>query len=398
MALCAGIGGLELSLRLVFGDRFFPVCHVERDSFAASVIHRNQELARLGGSKVDFAPIYDDLESFDGRPWRGRVDLLAAGVPCQPFSYAGSRKGKEDERWLGEDFIRVCSEVGPELIFLENVPGFLRHGLDRIAGGLAALGYDAEWGNFRADETCGAPHKRERFFFLAFRDRPGREALPDPSGDALRDESERGEGSAQASIGGDSESGDLGEDKVGHPTSARWEAPRHRPPLGSGVQPIPPGGAVADTDEGIGGRRTDQSQRGQKGRAVADRDGEALADPNFAGLEGRGVREPRRRKQRATGQGSGAVADPDGGAPPDWLERGRASAFFYTGGLVAVHAASRERGSIWEGLERRETYATSGPRILLWFDLLNPPSRPLRVGLDGSEQGAPAPGSSETRK
>jgi hypothetical protein len=67
------------------------------------------------------------------------------------------------------------------------------------------------------------------------------------------------------------------------------------------------------------------------------------------------------------------VADPTAAAPNDWIERDRAGSFYFTGGLVAVHAKRRDRTGIWEGLEARETYATSGPRILLWFDLINPP-------------------------
>jgi hypothetical protein len=68
------------------------------------------------------------------------------------------------------------------------------------------------------------------------------------------------------------------------------------------------------------------------------------------------------------------IADPHSVAPNNWIERGRAGSFFFSGGLVAVHAERRERGAIWDALEARQTYATSGPRMLLWFDLVNSPS------------------------
>ena len=165
LSLCAGIGGLELGLRILWPE-LRTVCHVERESFPASVL-----VSRMENSALDPAIVADDLQSFDGRPWRGIIHCIAAGIPCQPFSVAGRRKGKADERWLGEEFLRIVDEVRPEVIVMENVPGFLTGGLDAILGGLERIeaGWSAEWGLFRADATVRSPHRRERFFLVAER-------------------------------------------------------------------------------------------------------------------------------------------------------------------------------------------------------------------------------------
>ena len=157
LSICAGIGGLDLGL----AEWCRTVCYIERDAFAASVL-----VARMEDAALDRAPIWDDLATFDGRPWRGRVDLVAAGIPCQPFSVAGKQRGLEDERWLWDDLLRILDETAAPALFLENVPGFVRHGLGRVLTDLAARGFDAEWDLFSASDL-GAPHRRERFFLLA---------------------------------------------------------------------------------------------------------------------------------------------------------------------------------------------------------------------------------------
>jgi DNA (cytosine-5)-methyltransferase 1 len=167
LALCAGIGGLELGLRAAFpGLRLVGV--VERDPFAASVL-----VARMEEAALDPAPIFDDLRSFDGRAWRGVVDLVSAGYPCQPFSVAGKRLGDQDERHLWPEVRRIIDECAPALVCLENVAGHVRLGLDAVLGDLAALGFDAEWGVVAASDA-GAPHRRERVFVLAYRGDHGR--------------------------------------------------------------------------------------------------------------------------------------------------------------------------------------------------------------------------------
>lgn len=159
LSLCAGIGGLDLALRDACGAR--TVGYVERDAFAAAIL-----VARMAEAALDQAPVWDDLATFDGRPWRGRVDLVAAGIPCQPFSVAGKRRGLADERWLWSAVLRIIDETAAPALFLENVGGFVRHGLGRVLTDLAARGFAAEWDHFRASDV-GAPHRRERFFLLA---------------------------------------------------------------------------------------------------------------------------------------------------------------------------------------------------------------------------------------
>ncbi len=164
LAVCAGVGGLELALELVFGDAYRTVCFVEREAFVCADL-----VARMDEGILCQAPIWDDLDSFDGRRWRGLVDIVTAGFPCQPFSVAGQQKGLDDERWLWPSIERIIRDVRPRLVFLENVPPLVVHGLGAVLGTLAKLGFDAEWGLLSAADVGGS-HGRERFYLLAVAD------------------------------------------------------------------------------------------------------------------------------------------------------------------------------------------------------------------------------------
>ena len=158
--LCSGIGLFELITRLTGFDTQ-TVGHVERDSHAAAVL-----VARMDEASLDPAPIWDDLTTFNGAAWRGRVDLITAGFPCQPFSAAGEGRGVDDERWIWPDIARIIADVGPRYVLLENVTGLIRAGLPHVLSDLADLGFDAEWGCLAAS-AVGAPHRRERVWLWA---------------------------------------------------------------------------------------------------------------------------------------------------------------------------------------------------------------------------------------
>ena len=159
ISICSGYGGIELGLRSVINAR--TVCYVENELGVASVL-----AARMEDGTLDPAPIWSDLTTFDPEPWRGRVDILAGGFPCQPFSVAGQRLGVDDERNLWPTVARLIRGLGVPTVFLENVPGILRYYWDTIRPELRTMGYQVAEGLFTAAET-GAPHKRERLFILA---------------------------------------------------------------------------------------------------------------------------------------------------------------------------------------------------------------------------------------
>lgn len=171
ISLCSGYAGLELAIGLVVrGSR--TVCYVEREAFAACVL-----ATRMEEGCLDPAPIWSDLRTFDGRPWRGIVSCVAAGIPCQPHSQAGKRKHEDDERYLWPDFLRVVRECESPLFFLENVGGFSRM-LPILDRDCWAHGYQAIAASFTALEV-GAPHERLRGFVLGWRlgDDGGRASL-----------------------------------------------------------------------------------------------------------------------------------------------------------------------------------------------------------------------------
>ncbi len=159
LSLCSGAGGLDLGLTIAIPG-YRAVGHVERETFAAATL-----VARMEDASLDRAPVWDDVATFDGRPWRGAVDIVTAGYPCQPFSVAGKRRGADDPRHLWPHVARIIGEVEPPFVFLENVAHHLRLGFPEVADGLVGMGYRLAAGLFTMAEV-GGPHKREHLFIL----------------------------------------------------------------------------------------------------------------------------------------------------------------------------------------------------------------------------------------
>jgi len=161
ISLCSGYEGIGLGLREVVPTR--TVCYVEIELSAVEILAK-----RMAEKALDEAPVWTNLRTFDTEPWRGKVDMLTGGFPCQPFSVAGKREQEDDERNLWPDVARLIRGLGiPEFVFLENVSGILRYYWDTIRPELREMGYEVTEGLFSAAET-GAPHKRQRLFILAY--------------------------------------------------------------------------------------------------------------------------------------------------------------------------------------------------------------------------------------
>lgn len=159
MSLFAGIGGFDLAASWMGWE---STVMVEWDSFCQKVLRKN----------FPEATIYGDIKQFDGKPYRGTIDIVCGGFPCQPYSSAGKRLGKEDDRHLWPEMCRVIREVSPRWIVGENVRGILTwdEGLvvKEVLADLADAGYTPIPPFLLPASGVGANHERYRTWFVAY--------------------------------------------------------------------------------------------------------------------------------------------------------------------------------------------------------------------------------------
>jgi len=285
---------------------FHTRCFVEWEEYPRRSI--------IAGQRAGYftpAPIWDDLTTFDARPFAGAIDTLLAGYPCQPFSQAGKRLGADDPRHLWPHVARVIRELGDGLrwVFLENVAGHITLGAETVLRELWDMGWTPAAGAFSAAET-GAPHERLRWFCVAHRDRENRFAnggKPDAGAD-----------------GRDKPFGGCG--NMADPGRAEWRADAEAWHLGHGE--------TTGRDQGASG---------------AEQSSDGLAHPASAGFSQRGST---RRAEAAAQSGDGMVAEPQrcggngnmadtGGSGPQGREQPGSSS---QRDRAPAHGSTAERG------------------------------------------------------
>lgn len=139
---------------------FRCVGYVEQNEYCKQVLRQ-----RIRDGFLDDAPIFDDVRTFNGLHYRGRVDLLSAGFPCQPFSTAARGRNVQASLW---DYVcRIADDVTPRFIFAENVAGSLKQML-RAENDLRARGYTVRGPAPVSAADVGAPHPRERLWILGY--------------------------------------------------------------------------------------------------------------------------------------------------------------------------------------------------------------------------------------
>jgi len=163
-SLFAGIGGLELGLERAGMEIKWQV---EIDDYANRVLERHWPKVQRWG----------DIRTFPTNP-EGQwfVDVISAGVPCQPISTIGKQKSTKDQRWLWGDFLRVVATLTPKYVLVENPRGLLSDDKGRTFAGILCamdgIGYDVQWGTIGA-EDLGAAHERRRVFLVAYKTTSG---------------------------------------------------------------------------------------------------------------------------------------------------------------------------------------------------------------------------------
>lgn len=155
--LFSGIGGFSLGLERT-GMKTIGFCEIDEDC---------QKILQKHWPDV---PIYTNIKELDGNRFKGKVDLITGGYPCQPFSISGKRKGNLDERHLWPEMLRVIKECRPSWVISENVRGHLSLGFESVAMSLEAEGFKV-WPFTIPACAFAAPHERERLWIVAYSDR-----------------------------------------------------------------------------------------------------------------------------------------------------------------------------------------------------------------------------------
>ena len=153
-SLFSGIGGFDLAAEWMGWENIFQV---EWDKYCQKVLAKNFPNVKR----------YGDIKEFDGTKYRGLVDILTGGFPCQPFSVAGKQKGSGDDRYLWPERLRVIREVRAPFVVGENVPGIIRMELDNICIALEGEGYEVQ-PFIIPSASIGAWDKRERVWIIAY--------------------------------------------------------------------------------------------------------------------------------------------------------------------------------------------------------------------------------------
>tara|TARA_R100001129_G_scaffold15459_1_gene10189 strand:+ start:163 stop:948 length:786 start_codon:yes stop_codon:yes gene_type:complete len=152
----SGIGGFSLGLEWA-GMSTIAMC--EKDPHCRKILAKHWP----------DLPIHEDIRNLDGQEFAGTIDVVCGGFPCQPFSVAGARRGKDDDRHLWPEMLRVIQEVKPRWVIGENVFGFINMALDDVQSGLERERYEVRKFVLPA-VAVDAKHRRDRVFVIAYRD------------------------------------------------------------------------------------------------------------------------------------------------------------------------------------------------------------------------------------
>lgn len=157
-SLFSGIGGFDLAATWMGWENVFQC---EKEEFCQQILRYYWPKAKL----------YTNVRGFDATCFRGIIEVLSGGFPCQPFSVAGKRKGTADDRYLWPEMCRIINEVRPRWVVGENVLGLLnwRRGVvfEQVQADLETAGYEV-WPYILPAAGIGAPHRRERVWFVAY--------------------------------------------------------------------------------------------------------------------------------------------------------------------------------------------------------------------------------------